>query len=193
MSNDAEVIPINPPSPFSAELPISPVPPAPPISVSTSGKRKGRPPGPGYKGPRAKPSAPDVEAGPSSPPPPFSGGPPHDTASAASPQAALRQIMVDPEKAGRMLVGVVDGLLTMLASTRYGQLIEPQSGRPLVELMAVSSKEKDDLVDAVVTFMKASSMAMSPGLNLAVAFGATYGSRAFALESARRTVMKGAA
>jgi hypothetical protein len=136
----------------------------------------------------------DPMGGQAAPPPPFAAGPPEDAkrdaSSATQAPNAMRALMADPEKAGKMLVGVVDGLLTMLAKTRYGSLIEPNSGKPLVELMEVSSKEKDDLVDAVVLFMKASSMQVSPGLNLAMAFGATYGGRALALESTRSAMRK---
>lgn len=140
----------------------------------------------------------DINGGPAAPPPPFVGGPPHDADNAsakaharaqASQQAELRKLMADPEKAAKMLVGVVDGVLSMFANSRYGHLVGVD-GKPLTEIFAVSSKEKDELIDAVCMFMKASSMQLSPGANMAIAFGATYGMRAFALESARSSVAK---
>ncbi len=176
----AEAPPMTPPD-LEPPPPASPFE-APPLIVvpSAAPRTRGRP--------RKRP---DPASGPSAPPPPFVGGPPRndDAAGASGPQAELRKVLADPEKASKMLVGVVDGLLTLLAKSRYGNLVGP-NGVPLVELMAVTSKERDELTDAVCLFLKASSMSISPGANMAIAFGATYGVRAMGLESTRAALKK---
>jgi hypothetical protein len=182
MADDLPIIDAPPPAGPTEAPPTTPPPLLVDEPVIIAPRARGRP--------RKKPA--DPAAGPSAPPPPFVGGPPRDAAdpASASQAAAMRTLMADPEKAGKMLVGVVDGLLMMLANSRYGHMVEPNSGKPLVEVMRVSSKEQDELVAAVVMFMKASSMSISPGANMALAFGATYGFRAMALEAQRSALKK---
>lgn len=182
--------PTNPPTNDAPPI-VMDAPPRSPVGSGGSGGNGGN----GGSGKKSHKKKPDPSDGPSSPPPPFVGGPPVDgadrtpaqetAARIAGAQKKVAQVAVDPKKAAESLVALVDGGFTMLASTRYGQLIEPTSGKRLVDLMAVTSDERDNLVEAVVLLMKASSVSMSPGLNLAMAAGMTYGIRAFALERAR--------
>lgn len=157
-----------------------PLPPPMPGIPSSQRARKAR-------GPRKQNAA----DGSSAPPPPFVGGPPGGAFDSGSPGPAAdtRKLMADPEKAAKMLVGVVDGLLEMLARSRYAGICD-EKGRPIVEAFAPTDDEKKELTDAVVLFMKASSMQMSPATNMLLCFGGMYGARALALEAVRSQVRK---
>jgi len=187
-----------------------PIDPTTPPTIATAAADAGGPtiiiadtPAPTTRGKgKSHKKKPDPAAGPSSPPPPFVGGPPEGdersraqnvAAGAAQAQQKVAAVTIDPKVAAESLVGLVDGAFGMFAQSRYGTIVDPASGKSLVELFAVTSEERENLVAAVVLFMKASSMQMSPGLNLAMAAGMTYGMRVVALEKSRAVVMKRAA
>lgn len=153
----------------------------------------GAPPPEVKKGGKKKKRRPSVDAHKSAPDP-FAGGPPRGDDrrgdargedDAPQKKASAQAVLVDPKQAAETIVAVLDGLAQTGMQARYGHIPGPE-GQPLVALLATSKEEREGLVEAFALFMQASAVQLSPGANLALVVGMTYGAKVIALEGALR-------
>lgn len=137
-----------------------------------------------------KPRVTDAKGTPTKPPEAFAGGPPKEEArtiapaSAASPglAGAMQDILASPEALADIGQVALDGAVLALATYRYGKE-EAQSFKATAEA-------KREVRRAMLAFLAASSVKMTPGQALIVAIAAAYGPPVFEYEMAGKAKKK---
>jgi hypothetical protein len=193
-----------PPPPDSAPIDNPRVEPIQGVKVSVDPPKPPSKPrgswGGARKGAGRKPSvetAPPLPTSHGAPEPPFSGGPPGTTAPSATPSGtpvSKATEMADPSKVAKLLTAVLDSAATEVAKLRYvdadGKPLTLPDGTPLYQLASATDEAKKDIQDAIVVYLAAYSVKMTPGQALVLAVGAAYVPKALALEKARSTLLR---
>lgn len=174
-----------PPSESVAHSTVSPSPGSDasteaPKTVFAGAKRKvGRPPGPSKRTTEFSPTA-------TKPPEAFTGGPPKEEPrtlapnSAVSPgvASAIQDVMASPEALADIGQVALDGAVHAVAVWRYG--------KAEAESFKATQDARKEIRRAMLVFIQASAVKMTPGQALIVAIVAAYGPVTFEKEMARR-------